>query len=88
MEVGKGASTVHSLGGEDSLEEGMATPLQCSCLENPMEGGAWWATVHSVAKSWTQLKLVSTHAHAYSSLYNAAFLQIFLGPGGVSDKFS
>ena len=30
-------------------------PLQCSCLENPMDGGAWWATVHSVAKSWTQL---------------------------------
>ena len=28
-------------------------PLQYSCLENPMEGGAWWATVHGVAKSWT-----------------------------------
>ena len=30
-------------------------PLQYSCLENPMDGGAWWATVHGVAKSWTQL---------------------------------
>ena len=28
-------------------------PLQYSCLENPMEGGAWWATVHRVAKSWS-----------------------------------
>ena len=28
-------------------------PLQYSCLENPMDGGAWWATVHGVAKSWT-----------------------------------
>ena len=33
--------------------EGNGTPLQYSCLENPMDGGAWWATVHSVAKSWT-----------------------------------
>ena len=35
--------------------EGNGTPLQCSCLENPMDGGAWWATVHGVAKSWTRL---------------------------------
>ena len=34
---------------------GHGNPLQCSCLENPMEGGAWWATVHGVAKSQTQL---------------------------------
>ena len=31
-------------------------PLQCSCLENPMDRGAWWATIHVVAKSWTWLK--------------------------------
>ena len=35
--------------------EGNGTPLQCSRLENPMDGGAWWATVHGVAKSRTQL---------------------------------
>ena len=35
--------------------EGNGTPLQYSCLENPMDGGAWWATVHGVAKSRTQL---------------------------------
>ena len=31
------------------------TPLQYSCLANPMDGGAWWAAVHGVAKSWTRL---------------------------------
>ena len=33
------------------LGEGNGTPLQYSCLENPMDGGAWWAVVHGVAKS-------------------------------------
>ena len=46
-----------------SLEEGHGNPLQYSCLENPMDRGAWQATVHGVAKSWTQLKQLSTHAH-------------------------
>ena len=35
--------------------EGHGNPLQYSCLENPMDGEAWWATVHGVAKSWTRL---------------------------------
>ena len=35
--------------------EGNGNPLQHSCLENPMDGGAWWATVHRVVKSRTQL---------------------------------
>ena len=35
--------------------EGSGTPLQYSCLENPMDGGAWWAAVHGVARSWTRL---------------------------------
>ena len=35
--------------------EGNGNLLQYSCLENPMDGGAWWATVHGVAKSWTRL---------------------------------
>ena len=35
--------------------EGNGTPLQCSCLENPMDGGAWWAAVHGVTESQTQL---------------------------------
>ena len=39
-----------------SSGEGNGTPLQYSCLENPMDRGAWQATVHGVAKSWTQLR--------------------------------
>ena len=35
-------------------------PLQYSCLENPLDRGAWWATVHGVTESWT---LLSTHTH-------------------------
>ena len=38
-----------------SSGEGNGTPLQYSCLENPMGGGAGWATVHGVAKRWTRL---------------------------------
>ena len=61
---------VRSLDQEDPLEKEMATlssilawriregnsaPLQYSCLENPMDRGAWYATVHGVSKSWAQL---------------------------------
>ena len=42
---------------------GHGNPLQYPCLENPMVRGAWWATVHGVTKSWTQLKQLSTQAH-------------------------
>ena len=42
--------------------EGNGYPLQYSCLENPMNRGAWWATVHRVTKSWTWLKRLSMHA--------------------------
>ena len=46
--------------------EGNGTLLQYSCLENPMDGGAWWATVHWVAKSRTQLSdfTFTFHFHA------------------------
>ena len=40
-------------------------PVQCSCLENPMDRGAWQATVHGVAKSGPRLKLLNTHVHPY-----------------------
>ena len=46
--------------------ESNGTPLQYSCLENPMDGGPWWATVHEVAKSWTRLSdfTLTFHFHA------------------------
>ena len=46
---------VRSLDWEDSPGEGNGNPLQYSSLENPMDGGTWWATVHRVAKSRTRL---------------------------------
>ena len=58
--------------------EGNGNPLQCSCLENPRHGGAWWAAVYGVAQSWTRLKqlsssscftvLVSTEQYSESSI--------------------
>ena len=47
------------------FREGNGTPLQYSCLENPMDGGAWWAVVHGVAKSQTQLKWLSSSSSTY-----------------------
>ena len=38
------------------IGEGNGNPLQCSCLEKPRDGGAWWAAVYGVAQSWTRLK--------------------------------
>ena len=38
------------------------SPLQYSCLEHPVDGGAWWAAVYEVTQSWTRLKQLSTHA--------------------------
>ena len=42
------------------IGEGNGNPLQCSCLENPRDGGAWWAAVCGVTQSWTQLKRLSS----------------------------
>ena len=48
--VGFEVSRSHLIG------EGNGNPLQCSCLENPRDGGAWWAAVYGVTQSWTRLK--------------------------------
>ena len=42
------------------IGEGNGNPLQCSCLENPRDWGAWWAAVYGVAQSWTRLKQLSS----------------------------
>ena len=42
------------------IGEGNGNPLQCSCLENPRDGEAWWAADYGVAQSWTQLKRLSS----------------------------
>ena len=53
---------VQSLGWEDLPGEGNGNPLQYSCLENSMDGKAWEATVHGVAKSRTHLSNFSSHS--------------------------
>ena len=49
------------------IEEGNGNPLQCSCLENPRDGGAWWAAVYGVAQSWTRLEWLSSSSSSSSS---------------------
>ena len=56
--------------------EGNSNPLQCSCLENPRDGGAWWAAIYGVAQSRTRLKRLSTHIPGhlnFSLLYPNAY---------------
>ena len=52
--------------GSHRVGEGSGTPLQSSCLENPMDGGAWCAAVHGIAKSWARLSdfTFAFHFHA------------------------
>ena len=54
--------------------------LHYSCLENPMNRGAWWATVYGVAKSQTRLKRLSTHARGQQEVEDA-ILDSFLAAG-------
>ena len=63
----------HGLGRSPGEEHG--NTLQCSCLENPMDRGAWQATVYRVAQSQTWLKWHSTLVHTHSMLYYAKSLQ-------------
>ena len=47
------------------IGEGNGNPLQCSCQENPRDGGAWWAAVYGIAQSRTQLKRLSSSSSIY-----------------------
>ena len=67
---------VQSLDGEDSHGGGNGNPLQYSCLENPMDGTAWQATVHRVTKSWTQLKQLSTHTPSFNFSFGSVKMGI------------
>ena len=49
--------------------EGNGNPLQCSCLENPRDGGAWWAAIYGVAQSRTRLKRLSSSSSSKSKGY-------------------
>ena len=54
----------------DNYSEGNGTPLQCSCLENPRDGRAWWALVYGVAQSRTRLKRLSSHSSSSSLTFH------------------
>ena len=57
------------------IGEGNGNPLQCSCLENPRDGEAWWAAVYGVAQSWTRLKRLSSSSSAFK--YQMCFLEYY-----------
>ena len=62
--------------------EGDGTPLQCSCLENPRDGGAWWAAVYGVAQSRTRLKQLSSSSSMVTlTQKHFVFLSLRLMPG-------
>ena len=63
-------------------------PLQCCCLENPRDGGAWWAAIYGVAESRTWLKRLSSSSSSVV-LLSITFLYSFSGsPGGLDHKQS
>ena len=51
------------------IGEGNGNPLQCSCLENPRDGEAWWAAIYGVAQSRTQLKRLSSSSSSNHGAY-------------------
>ena len=57
------------------IGEGNGNPLQCSCLENPRDGGAWWAAIYGVAQSRTRLKWLSSSSSSMTTLLpNSSFI--------------
>ena len=60
------------------IGEGNGNPLQCSCLENPRDRGAWWAAVYGVAQSWTQLKWLSSSSRNFLTLVLCLLELLFL----------
>ena len=61
------------------IGEGYGNPLQCSCLENPRDGGAWWAAVYGVAQSRTRLRRLSSSKNgpAHKKLTTHSFIHPF-----------
>ena len=61
------------------IGEGNDNPLQCSCLENPRDRGAWWAAIYWVTQSQTQLKQLSSSRSCASSLVQGLSFGLTLG---------
>ena len=56
------------------IGEGNGNPLQCSCLENPRDGGAWWAAVYGVAQGQTRLKWLSSSSILFSTVAASIYI--------------
>ena len=71
------------------IGEGNGNPLQCSCLENPRDGGAWWAAVYGVAQSRTRLKRLSSSSSSgvYISIPISQFIPSSIPPGNCEFVF-
>ena len=61
------------------IGEGNGNPLQCSCLENARDGGAWWAAVYGVAQSWTWLKRLSSSSSSKRNKSKSLNSLLFIG---------
>ena len=62
------------------IGEGNGNPLLCSCLENPRDGGAWWAALYGVAQSRTRLKRVSSSSNIHVSMLFSQIIPASLLP--------
>ena len=74
-----GSDTTERLHFHSSLSctgEGNGNRLQCSCLESPRDGGAWWAAVYGVAQSRTQLKWLGSSSHSNEAIKEIKRIQI------------
>ena len=66
------------------IGEGNGSPLQCSCLENPRDGGAWWAAIYGVTQGQTRLKRLSSNSSKFKSLkMYIVIIKIILKTGNV-----
>ena len=70
------------------IGEGNCNPLQCSCLENPRDGGAWWAAVYGVAQSWTRLKRLIKQASKSSAQFRCSVVSDLCNPMDCSTPVS
>ena len=60
------------------IGEGNGNPLQCSCLENPRDGGAWWDAIYGVAQSWTRLKWLSSSSSIPLFIWNGFIVVLYI----------
>ena len=67
------------------IGEGNGNPLQCSCLENPRDGGVWWAAIYGIAQSRTRLKWLSSSSCFID--YPKAFVWIITNWGKLLEKW-